>query len=203
MGNSMGEHTAEQLPDGLDIATLTGYMDGVDAVSLAAILPETYGALRAIAANQLRKERPGHTLDTGALVHEAYLKLEASFPQIPDSREKFLCLCAGLMRQVLVDHARRRRRIKRGGDAVLTTFTESVASAAGQSQVDVLAIDAAIERLGAMNAEHGRIVECRFFAGMSIEETARALGSSATSVKRGWRLARAWLQQELGPQPAT
>lgn len=199
----MGEHTAEQLPEGLDLATLAGYVDGISADSLAAILPETYGALRAIAANQLRKERPGHTLDTGALVHEAYLKLEASFPELPDSREKFLCLCAGLMRQVLVDHARKRRRLKRGGDALLATYTESVAAAAGQSEVDVLAIDAAIERLGAMNADHGRIVECRFFAGMSIEETALAIGTSETTVKRGWRLARAWLQQELGPRSAT
>ena len=170
--------------------------------ALDALLPEVYAALRRIARAQLRRERAGHTLDTSGLVHEAYLKLVSSFPELPPSREQFMFLCAQLMRQVLVDHARRRGRQKRGGDAVLTTYTDTVIASAPGDGTNMLAINDALERLEQLNPDYTRIVECRFFAGMSIEETAAALETSPSSVKRHWRFARAWLQNELTPPAA-
>ncbi|MDX1569127.1 MAG: ECF-type sigma factor [Xanthomonadales bacterium] len=174
----------------------------IEPGTLDDLLPEVYSALMRIARAQLRRERPGHTLDTSGLVHEAYLKLTESFPELPESREQFMFICAQLMRQVLVDHARRRGRQKRGGDAVLTTYTDSVVAAAPGDETNMLAINDALERLERVNPDYSRIVECRFFAGMSIEETAVALDTSPSSVKRHWRFARAWLQNELTPPAA-
>jgi RNA polymerase sigma factor (TIGR02999 family) len=161
------------------------------------LIPLVYDALRRIARHHLRGEREGHTLQTTALINEAYLKLvEQSVPW--QSREHFFGIAARLMRQILVDYARARQRLKRGGDQHQITLTSNVEIADGQG-ADLLALNEALETLAEVDPQRSRIVELRFFGGLTIEETARVMGISTPSVERGWRAARAWLQTELGP----
>ena len=159
-------------------------------------LPELYDELRRIAERALRGERPGHTLQATALVHEAYLKLAATPDYAYLSRDQLLGAAARAMRRVLVDHARRRRRDKRGGDILRVTLSPELATP--EPGVDLLALDEALERLAALDERQVRIVELRFIAGLSVEETATLLGLSPTSVKRDTMMARAWLLRELG-----
>ena len=160
------------------------------------LIPLVYDALRRIARHHLRGERAGHTLQTTALINEAYLKLvEQSVPW--QSREHFFGIAARLMRQILVDYARARQRLKRGGDRKQISLT-SAEIAQGQA-ADLLALNDALETLAEVDPQRSRIVELRFFGGLTIEETAQVMGISTPSVERGWRAARAWLQTELGP----
>ena len=159
------------------------------------LIPLVYDALRRIARHRLRGERAGHTLQTTALINEAYLRLvDQSVPW--QSREHFFGIAARLMRQILVDHARARQRLKRGGDRqqISLACVEAVPAQAA----DVLALNDALETLAAVDPQKSRIVELRFFGGLTIEETAQVMGISTPSVERGWRAARAWLQTELG-----
>ena len=158
--------------------------------------PVVYEELRRIAHRELRHERTGHTLGTTALVHEAYLRL-AHLDRIRwKSRAHFLAVAAQAMRRVLVDYAVARRAQKRGGGHVPDSLDDAVAIA-GERSEELLALDEALQRLQSLDEQHARIVECRFFGGMSIEETAEALGVSPATVKRGWTMARAWLNREL------
>lgn len=158
------------------------------------LIPLVYDALRRIARHHLRGERAGHTLQTTALINEAYLKLvEQSVPW--QSREHFFGIAARLMRQILVDYARARQRLKRGGDQQQISLT-SADGAQGQA-ADLLALNDALETLAGVDPQRSQIVELRFFGGLTIEETARVMGISTASVERGWRAARAWLQTEL------
>jgi RNA polymerase sigma factor (TIGR02999 family) len=153
--------------------------------------PDEYAHLRRIARRHLRRHRPGATLNTTAVVHEAYLKL-AGDPGRFNDQEHFFAVASTAMRQLLVDSARRRLADKRGGGAVHIALDEStIADEAGG--VDVLEIDAALRALAAHDPLLERVVECRFFAGLSVDETARALGRSARSVERDWARARAYL----------
>jgi len=158
------------------------------------LIPLVYDALRRIARYHLRGERAGHTLQTTALINEAYLKLvEQSVPW--QSREHFFGIAARLMRQILVDYARARQRLKRGGDRQQISIT---AAEGEQGQAaDLLVLNDALETLAEVDAQRSQIVELRFFGGLTIEETARVMGISTASVERGWRAARAWLQTEL------
>ena len=158
------------------------------------LIPLVYDALRRIARYHLRGERAGHTLQTTALINEAYLKLvEQSVPW--QSREHFFGIAARLMRQILVDYARARQRLKRGGDRQQISIT---AAEGEQGQAaDLLVLNDALETLAEVDAQRSQIVELRFFGGLTIEETARVMGISTASVERGWRSARAWLQTEL------
>ena len=159
------------------------------------LIPLVYDVLRRIARRHLRGERAGHTLQTTALINEAYLKLvEQSVPW--QSREHFFGIAARLMRQVLVDYARARQRLKRGGDWQQISITSAEASL-GQA-ADLLALNDALETLTEVDPQRSQIVELRFFGGLTIEETACVMGISTASVERGWRAARAWLQTELG-----
>lgn len=161
------------------------------------LIPLVYDALRRIARHHLRGERAGHTLQTTALINEAYLKLvEQSVPW--QSREHFFGIAARLMRQILVDYARSRQRLKRGGDQQKISLTSGVGTANEQT-ADLLALNEALETLAEVDPQKSRIVELRFFGGLTIEETAQVMGISTPSVERGWRAARAWLQTELGP----
>ncbi len=156
---------------------------------------EVYSHLRALAGSYLRRERAGHTLQPTALVNEAYLRLQnASADDIPD-RGKFLALAARAMRQVLIDSARRQQADKRQGQAV--TLEEGLLGTAPQT-LDLLALDRALEELSALDEQRARIVELRFFAGLSCEETAEVLGISARTVVRQWRSSRAFLLHRLG-----
>jgi RNA polymerase sigma factor (TIGR02999 family) len=162
------------------------------------LLPLVYEELRAIARRKLRGERKGHTLSTTALVHEAYLKLVRLDRVQWQSRAHFLAIAAQAMRNILVNHALRRKRIKRGGGAPHLPL-DDVPDLPSNEADRILALDAALKRLAALNSRHARIVECRFFGGMTIEETAMALEISPATAKRDWTLLRAWLGRELGP----
>jgi RNA polymerase sigma-70 factor, ECF subfamily len=163
------------------------------------LLPELYQSLRRMAHRQLMGERTGHSLDTTALVHEAWLKLIASYPDIEFSNERdFLALSGHLMRRVLTDHARRLHRIKRGGDQIQMTYTDGLAAATTDVDADeLIALDLALSRLDAIDARQVQVVELRYFAGFSIEETAELMSLSPATIKREWTMARAWLLGSL------
>jgi RNA polymerase sigma factor (TIGR02999 family) len=180
-----------------DITRLLRDWSGGDATALPRLVEIVYPELRRIAARRLRGERDGHTLQPTALVHEAYMRLAQQQPgkQWQD-RTHFFAVAAHVVRAVLVDHARARRAIKRGAGEVaidLAMASESVAPA----PVDLLDLDAALQSLEALDKEQGRIVELRYFAGLSIDETAEALGTSASTVKRGWLAAKTYIRRHL------
>lgn len=170
-----------------------------DRSALGELLPLVYEELRAIARRRLRHERTGHTLTTTALVHEAYLKLIRLKGMPWQSRAHFLAIAAQAMRNILVSYALRRKRLKRGGGARPVSLEEAEGVAVGDTD-GILVLHGALERLAALDPRHARIVECRFFGGMTVEETACALGISEATVKRDWKLLRAWLRRELDRQ---
>lgn len=155
-----------------------------------------YEELRRIAHRHLRGERRGHTLGTTGLVHEAYLELERLDRIRWLGRAYVLAAASHAMRRVLVDYAVARRAQKRGGGAVIEPLDYAVAKAVSRGD-DLLALDEALDRLAAMNERWARVVECRYYGGMSLEETAEALGTSVATVKRDWTMARAYLNREL------
>jgi RNA polymerase sigma factor (TIGR02999 family) len=164
--------------------------------ALNELMPLVYGELREIARRKLRYERRNHTLNTTALVHEAYLKLVQLDRMQWESRAHFLAIAAQAMRNILVSHARARKRVKRGGGAPHEPLDEAAHLPA--AEVDrILALDAALERLETQNARHARLVEYRFFGGMTIEETATVLDISPATAKRDWSVLRLWLGREL------
>ena len=158
------------------------------------LLARVYDQLRRIARHHLRGERADHTLQTTALINEAYMKLVEQ-PVSWQSRAHFFGIAARLMRQILVDHARARQRLKRGGDWQRISITAG--DTAREQAADLLALDKALEILAAADPQKSRIVELRFFGGLTIDETAQVMGVSTPTVERGWRAARAWLQTEL------
>lgn len=166
-----------------------------DAAALDALLPLVYDELHRLARHYLASERPGHTLQSTALVHEAYLRLVDQAPLVIQSRAHFFAIAARLMRQILVDHARARRAAKRDPGCFIAL--EESAQASPENEVDLLALDDALNQLSQLNEQQARIVELRFFTGLSISETAEALGISSATVKRDWAIARAWLYREL------
>jgi RNA polymerase sigma factor (TIGR02999 family) len=161
----------------------------------AALVPAVYTELRRLAHHYMRGERTGHTLQTTALVHEAYLRLATVDRMQFRDRAHFVAIAATMMRRILVDHARAHARDKRGGGLSVTSIGD--VAVAPRQTVDLMALDEALERLACMDAQQARIVELRFFGGLTIEETAEALGVSAKTVKRDWAIAKAWLHQEL------
>jgi RNA polymerase sigma factor (TIGR02999 family) len=174
-----------------------------DASALDRLLPVIYGELRRIASSQIRRERPDHTLAPTALVHELYLRLVDQRRATWQHRAQFFGVAAQLMRRILVDHARERQATKRGGSATRVSLeyaleeSEAAGAAHGSDALEVLAVDEALNRLARLDADQARIVELRFFAGLTVEETAHLLNRSPRTIKREWRLARAWLYREL------
>jgi RNA polymerase sigma factor (TIGR02999 family) len=166
--------------------------------ALDALLPLVYEELRAIARARLRREQAGHTLAPTELVHEAFLKLVPGRVEW-NNRAHFYAIASRAMRNVLIDHAVRRGAAKRGGGAAAITLPESAAAAgSGQESVEeLIALGEALARLEQLDARQAHVVECRFFGGLSIDETAEALGISAATVSRDWTFARAWLHNEL------
>ncbi len=165
------------------------------------VVPLVYDELRAIAAGYFRRERRGHTLQTTALVHEAWLRLVEDHGIAWQSRGHFVGVVARVMRHVLVDHARRHGAAKRGGGGERLTLAEA-AEIAGGRPPDVAALDDALRELERLDPDKARIVELRFFGGLSIDETAEHLGVSAATVNRRWRRARNWLYRRLKPAPS-
>ncbi len=168
-----------------------------DGSAATELLPLVYDRLRAIARERMRQENAGHTLQATALVHEAYLRLVGDEALSWSSRAGFYCAAAQAMRRILIDHARRRGRIKRGGGMNRKPL-DAVDLAVADDADDVLALDAALNRLAERDARAAKIVELRFYAGLSVEDTAAAMELSDRTVKREWSFARAWLFKELG-----
>jgi RNA polymerase sigma factor (TIGR02999 family) len=161
-----------------------------------ALLPLVYDELRRLAAAYLRRERPGQTIQATALVHEAYLRLLKDKPDRWQNRAHFCAIAAHSMRQILIERARARGSLKRGGVQARVTLDEGLL-AADSPHIDLLALDEALQRLEAIDPEQARLVELRFFGGLTIEEAAEAMNISAATVKRHWTIARAWLAREL------
>jgi RNA polymerase sigma factor (TIGR02999 family) len=172
---------------------------------VARLMPAVYNELRRLAASYLRRERPGQTIQATALVHEAYLRLAAEKAHRWQNRTHFLAIAALSMRQILVQRARARAAAKRGGNPERITLDEQLLAAGPAlepGRVDVLALDAALDRLAALDPQQARIVELRYFGGLTVEETAEALDISPATVKRHWTVARAWLKRELEQERA-
>jgi RNA polymerase sigma factor (TIGR02999 family) len=164
--------------------------------ALHALMPLLYEELRRVARQQLRRSPSARTLRTTALVHEAYLRLHQHFRGQFQNKSHFVAVCALLMRQILVGYEREKRAAKRGGGMNRCTLEDVHAVMKGQP-VDLLDLDRALTELSRLDSEQGRIVELRFFGGLSIEETAKVLGKSPSTVKRDWSTARIWLYQQL------
>lgn len=185
-------------------AGITGLLQSVregDRSALNALFPLVYAELHALARGQRRRWHGDLTLNATAIVHEAYIKLVDQRGRVPADRSHFFAVAATAMRHILCNHARDRQRLKRGGGAQHVSLAESLDALpidVSEDTADELAtLDDALRRLDQENPRQGRVVECRFFAGMSIEETAVALGLSPATVKRDWTMARAWLYREL------
>jgi RNA polymerase sigma factor (TIGR02999 family) len=169
-----------------------------DSKAVSQLMPLVYDELRRLAASYIRRERPGQTLQATALVNEAYIRLIGEKAHNWQNRTHFLAIAALSMRQILVQRARTRKAAKRGGDPQRITLDEQLLPAApDKGEVDLLALDTALEKLAALNERQAKIVELRYFGGLSVEEAAEALGISPATVKRDWTLARAWLKKEL------
>lgn len=179
-----------------DLATLLGELDVGNDKAVAALVVSLYAELRSLASRYLRRERSDHTLQTTALVHEAYLRLADQREVHWKNREQFLGVAAQLMRRILVDYSRSHDAKKRGR-GFEKVFLEEAASVSKGKAVDVVALDEALIRLAELDPQQAQLVEVRFFGGLSIEEAAGALGVSRTTVKRNWNLAKAWLAREL------
>jgi RNA polymerase sigma factor (TIGR02999 family) len=166
-----------------------------DAEALQALIPIVYADLQAIAHRYLRRERPNHTLQTMELVHEAYLRLCDQKPFQAENRSHFVGIAARLMRQILVDYARGRGAAKRGKDC--TIALDAVAAVPECRSVDVVAVDDALRDLERIDEQQSRLVELRFFGGLTTEEAAEALGISRSTAKRDWNVAKAWLSRQM------
>ncbi|PYR25277.1 MAG: RNA polymerase subunit sigma-70 [Acidobacteria bacterium] len=180
-------------------AAVSGILDRVaagDQKAVSKVMPLVYDELRRLAGRYLRRERGGQTLQPTALVHEAYLRLLKDKKQGWQNRTHFLAIAALSMRQVLVERARARGASKRGGAQVRVTLDETLA-VHRETSIDLVALDEALTRLALIDPQQARIVELRFFGGLTVEEAAEALGISPATVKRGWSVARAWLKREL------
>ena len=167
-----------------------------DAQAFDRLVPLVHDALRQLAHQRMARERPGHLLQTTALINEAYLRLVDSSRVRWQNRAHFFAVSAQLMRRVLVDVARARKKLKRGGDFIEVSWDEALAVSV-ESSADVIALDEALQTMAAFDERKSRIVELRFFGGLSVEETAEVLNVSPTTVMRDWGLAKAWLLREL------
>jgi RNA polymerase sigma factor (TIGR02999 family) len=168
-----------------------------DQAALEKLMPLVYDELRRLASNYLRRERATHTLQPTALVNEAYLKLVDQRNAKWQNRAHFFGISAQLMRRILVDHARQHQAAKRGGSNQQRLSITSAERVAKQPEVDLLALNEALEELTQMDPQQAQIVELKFFGGLSIDETAEVLGICHATVERDWKMARAWLRRQL------
>jgi RNA polymerase sigma factor (TIGR02999 family) len=179
------------------ITRLLANWRGGDREALDQLIPIVYRELRGLARRELQRERNGHTLQATALVNELFIRLVGQHDASWQNRAQFFGVSAQLMRRILVDHARARLADKRGGDMLRLTVDDVEEMAAPDRGVELLAIDRALTRLADIDPAQARLVELRFFSGMTVEETAHVLGCSPRTVKREWRMAKAWLFGEL------
>lgn len=181
-----------------EITRILRNLKGGDAASAEQLLPLVYDELRALAASFFARQIPGHTLQPTALVHEAYFRLARNADVEWESRAHFMAVAARAMRQILINHARDKSAAKRGGGMHRVTLDEAVTPANGVGRdLDLLAIDMALQKLADLSERQARIVELRFFSGLTIAESAHVLGVGTTTVEDDWRMAKAWLAREL------
>jgi RNA polymerase sigma factor (TIGR02999 family) len=186
----------EELRQPNDVTRLLIDWNKGDSEALNALMPLVYDELRRIARRHLQGERFGHTLQSTALVHEAFLRLIDVERIQWQNRAHFIAMAAQMIRRILVDHARTRKAEKRGSGAMLLELDEGIV-APGGGPVDLVDLNNALEKLAVIDDQQARIVELRFFGGLSVEETAEVLGISTPTVKRDWKMARAWLFQQM------
>lgn len=192
------QNAAAPLPPAT-VEELVDRLESGDGAAVADLMPVVYDELRRLARSYVRRER-AQSVQATELVHEAYLRLAGGRPQRWQGRTHFLAIAAIGMRRLLVERARARGAEKRGGGRVQVTLDDALVAGPGAA-VDLLAVDEALSALAALDARQARIVELRFFGGLTVEETAEATGVSPATVKRDWTLARAWLKRELGADP--
>jgi RNA polymerase sigma factor (TIGR02999 family) len=183
-------------PVNQDVTTLLAKWSGGDKAALEELMPLVYGELKRLAGSYLRRERQDHTLQSAALVNEAYMRLVDQSQVRWQNKSHFFGIAAQMMRRILVDHARGHKAAKRGAGMELLELNEAVAQAQKQS-IDLLGLDEALKTLEKMDAQQSRIIELRFFGGLSIEETAEVLKISPATVKRDFAAARAWLYRAV------
>jgi len=183
-------------PDKKDVTLLLKELSAGKEGAEEMLLPLIYDELRALARHFMGHERTGHTLQTTALVHEAYLRLCGSNQESWNDKAHYMRLAARAMRRVLIDHARRKSSQKRGGGAHKTTLEPGMAIQIDDT-IDLLALDQALCKLAALDDRLSQVVELRYFCGLTVEETAKVLGASPRTVKSDWKMAKAWLKQEL------
>ena len=186
--------------DAPEVTRLLRNWSGGDENALDQLTPVVYDELRRLAASYMRRERQDHTLQSTALVNEAYLKLVDQKNVVWQNRAHFFGIAAQMIRRILVDHARAHKAEKRGGGAGVLSLDEAI-GVPENHDVEILALNDALTRLTEMDPKQGRIVELRFFTGLSIEETAEVVGVSPATVKREWAAARAWLFREISRKP--
>ena len=196
---AVAPHPNASPDDARDVTVLLDELSGGNREVVDALLPLVYEELHNLAQRQRRREQQ-FTLNTTALVHEAYLKLVRQDRVTWQNRAHFMAIAATAMRRILINYAKRRRAAKRGGDQVLATFEEGVVGRRARSE-ELLALDEALTRLAALNERQSKVVEYRFFVGLTQEEIAEVLDVSVPTVRRDWRLARAWLARELADGP--
>ena len=181
-----------------EVTRLLSELRAGDEEASARLITLIYGELRRMAGSYMRRERPGHTIQPTALVNEAYLRMVGRHQVEWQSRAHFFAIAAHTMRRVLLDYARQRHAGKRGGEGLRRADLELDLLAVEPGQLDtIIALDAALERLGRIDPRQSRLIELRFFAGMSVEETAEVMGIAPVTVKREWRSAKAWLHREM------
>lgn len=187
-------------PSAGDVTLLLDRLSGGQESALNDLMPVIYNELRRQAARYLRRERPNHTLQPTALVHEAFFRLVDQRNTRWQNRAHFFGVAAQAMRRILVDHARGHARLKRGGPAVQVTLDEALVGAEGRS-IDLMALDEALDRLAAVDKRQAHVVELRFFGGLSVEESAEVMRLSPATIKREWSMAKALLYVELTKKP--
>jgi RNA polymerase sigma factor (TIGR02999 family) len=191
--SGMGTHTSGE------ITLLLQQMGGGDTQASEKLLRLVLPELRALARHYLRGERPGHTLQPTALVNEAYLRLVSDQSRNWQNRAHFVAVTAGVMRRILIDHARKRQALKRDAQLAPNEIPDEREGLSTKEAEELIALDAALNRLEVLNPRHRQVVELRYFGGLSVEETAEALNVSPITVKRDWRVARAWLKGQVRP----
>ena len=184
------------MSENLDVTQLLSALTRGEEGAASKLIPMVYAELRRLAGSYMRRERTEHTLQATALVHEAYLKLVEQRSANWQNRAHFFAVAAQLMRRILVDHARGHLRQKRGGEEVHVSLDEAIVFAERQAD-EVIAVDDSLEHLAKIDPRQARVVELRFFGGLSVEEAADVLGISSKTVKREWRVAKAWLAADL------
>lgn len=185
------------MPPPEDVTRLLADLNAGKEGAEKALMPVLYDELRSLARSYMRGERPGHTLQTTALVHEAYLRLGGDRDIAWESKAHFMRVAARTMRRVLIDHARRNRSDKKGGKRGREPLDRAV-EVMEEASFDLVALDSVLARLSEIDGQMGQVVELRFFAGLTIEETGKVMGISIGTVKNDWALAKAWLKQQIG-----